>query len=228
MPRSRYQLCGFSIRRSQRPVVDRERAPGRARRRGTSACRSRRGRRPSRRAAPGCRRARSRSRPAAARRPCPRPAASRSDSTPVEVSAWTAAITFGRRVGGQHALGVDRLPPLVLDRARPRRRSGAATSTIRCAEQAVDADDDDVARSDGVDERRLHAGRAGGRQRQGEPVRRAEHLAQPVGGLVEDARGTPGRGGPAAAPRARRSPPGTGWTVRVRAGCGRAAACPAR
>ena len=40
---------------------------------------------------------------------------------------------------------------------------------------------------DGVDERRLHARRAGRRQRQGAPVRRPEDLPEPVGRLVQDA-----------------------------------------
>ena len=90
-----------------------------------------------------------------------------------------------RRVGGQHAVGVDRLPPLVLDGddlgPAPR---GDVDHPL--PEQPVDRDDDDVARAHRVDERRLHARRAGGRQRQGAPVRRPEDLPEPVGGLVED------------------------------------------
>ena len=56
---------------------------------------------------------------------------------------------LGRGVGGEHARGVDRLAPLVLDGdhlgAAP-----AATSTMRCAEHAVDRDDHDVARGHGL------------------------------------------------------------------------------
>jgi hypothetical protein len=90
-----------------------------------------------------------------------------------------------RRMGRQHPVGVDRLPPLVLDgdHLGPAPR-GDVDHPL--AEQAVDRDDDDVARSDRVDECRLHAGRPGRRQRQGASVGRAEQLPEPVGRLVQN------------------------------------------
>ena len=77
--------------------------------------------------------------------PLPAPSGAMSDRTPVEVSAWTAAISFGRRVGGEHALDVDRLPPLVLDGDDLGAAAGGDVDHP-LAEQAVDRDDDDVAR----------------------------------------------------------------------------------
>ena len=103
--------------------------------------------------------------------------------TPVDVSAWTTAITFGLRMRGRERLGIDRLAPLGLDPhdlgAAPRRDVAHAL-----AEHAVHADDDDVAGLDDVDERRLHAGRPGAadRQRQrvgrcGTPCRSRSHVS---------------------------------------------------
>jgi hypothetical protein len=90
-----------------------------------------------------------------------------------------------RRVRGEHPLGVDRLPPFVVD---PHDLGPAPRGDVDHAlpEQPVDRDDDHVACAHGVDERGLHAGRAGRRQRQRAPVRRPEDLPQPVGGLVQD------------------------------------------
>src|SRR6476620_9806501 len=74
--------------------------------------------------------------------PFPAPSAAMSERTPVEVSAWTAAMI---------AVDVDRLPPVVLDRddlgAAPGRDVGHAL-----AEEPVDRDHDDVAGVHGVDE----------------------------------------------------------------------------
>ena len=90
-----------------------------------------------------------------------------------------------RRVGGEHAVDVDRLPPLVLDRddlgAAPCRDVGHPL-----AEEAVDRDHDDVAGVDGVDERRLHAGRPGRAERQRAGVGGAPDRAEHVARLVHD------------------------------------------
>src|SRR6478609_9529945 len=79
--------------------------------------------------------------------PLSAPRAAMSERTPVEVSAWTAAMIFG---------------------------DGWAVATRdvdhALAEEAVDRDDDDVAGGDGVDEGCLHPGRPGGRKGQGAAV----------------------------------------------------------
>jgi hypothetical protein len=90
-----------------------------------------------------------------------------------------------RRMRSEHPVGVDRLPPLVV---HPHDLGPAPRGDVDHAlpEQPVDRDDDHVAGAHGVDERGLHAGRAGRRQRERAPVRRPEDLPQPVGGLVQD------------------------------------------
>ena len=54
------------------------------------------------------------------------------------------------------------------------------------AEEAIDADDDFVARLDEVGSEALHAGHAGAAEGEGERVLRAEDLAQQLAGLVQD------------------------------------------
>ena len=117
--------------------------------------------------------------------PLPAASGSRSDSTPVEVSAWTAAISFGDGCAASTRSASTGCPHSC-STAHDLGPAPRGDVDHPLPEQAVDRDDDDVARAHGVDERRLHAGRAGGRQRQGAPVRRPEHLPQPVGGLVQD------------------------------------------
>ena len=89
-----------------------------------------------------------------------------------------------RGVRGRESLWIDGLAPLGLDShyASPATGDDIAHAL---AEHAVDADHDDVAGADDVDERRLHARRAGAADRQGERVGGAEHGAQPVARLVE-------------------------------------------
>ncbi len=86
---------------------------------------------------------------------------------------------------GEQALRVDGLAPLGVD---PDDLGPVAVRHLAhaFAEHAVDADDDGVARTDEVDEGRLHAGRSGPAQREGQPVGRPEDLAQPVVRAVED------------------------------------------
>ena len=114
-----------------RALVDGERRQTRAARRGTSACRCTRCRRPNRRCRPGCRRATSRSRAAAARRPCRSPSGSTSLRTPVDVSACTTRDDLRRRVRVEQRSRIDRPAPLG---SRPRTTSAphrAATSHMR-------------------------------------------------------------------------------------------------
>ena len=116
--------------------------------------------------------------------PLPAASGSRSDSTPVEVSACTAAISFGAGCAASTRSASTGCPHScsTATTSAPQRD---ATSTMRCAEQPVHRDDDDVARAHGVDERRLHARRPGRRERQRAPVRRPEDLPQPLGRLVQ-------------------------------------------
>ena len=51
--------------------------------------------------------------------------------TPVDVSAWTTAMTVGRRVGGERAPRDRSAGPTSPRPARPRRRTGPATSHMR-------------------------------------------------------------------------------------------------
>ena len=85
----------------------------------------------------------------------------------------------------QQALGVDRLTPLGVD---PDDLGPVAGRDLAhpLAEDAVDADDDRVARPDEVDEGRLHARRSGPAQREGQRIGRPEDLTQPVVRAVED------------------------------------------
>ena len=55
-----------------------------------------------------------------------------------------------------------------------------------CAEEAVDADEDFVARLDQIGGQALHARHAGAAEREGERVLGAEHLPQQFAGLVQD------------------------------------------
>jgi len=95
----------------------------------------------------------------------------------------------GVRRGGlrvEEGLRIDRLAPGRLDpdhlgTAPPRDLAHAL------AEHTVDPDDHGVARFDEVDEARLHTRRARAGDGQGECVLGAEHRAEPVTRLVEDA-----------------------------------------
>ena len=116
------------------------------------------------------RRARSRSRPAAARRPCRRPAA-RGRTAPRSRSR-RAPRRSASAPGGRPARGRRRpAAPTRARPARPRPRTATATSTIRCPNSPLTATTTTSPGPHRVDERRLHARRAGGRQRQGAPVR---------------------------------------------------------
>ena len=88
-------------------------------------------------------------------------------------------------MGVEDPLDVDRLAPLVLDRDDLGAAAGGDVAHP-LAEEAVDRDDHDVAGVDGVDEGRLHAGGAGGAERQGARVGRAPGRAEQVAGLVHD------------------------------------------
>ena len=110
---------------------------------------------------------------------------------------------FGDGWAASDPLDVDRLAPLVVD-AHDLGAVPAGDVDHALAEEAVDGDDDDVAGRDGVDEGGLHAGRPGGRERQGAPVVGAPDVAEQVARLVHDRRGSRGRGGPSSgAARAR-------------------------
>ena len=91
-----------------------------------------------------------------------------------------------RRVRGEHPLGVDRLPPLVLDGARPRRRTARRRRPSAAPNRPLTATTTTSPGPTVLTNAASMPGRAGRRQRQGAPVRRPEELAQPVGGLVED------------------------------------------
>ena len=117
--------------------------------------------------------------------PLPAPSGAMSLRTPVEVSACTTAMIAGagwaasepRRgsIGSPHG-GVD-----------PDDVGAEAVRHLAhpLAEDAVDPDDDGVAGPHEVDERGLHAGRAGPAHGQGQRVRGGEDLAQAVVRVVE-------------------------------------------
>ena len=92
----------------------------------------------------------------------------------------------GCRVGVEHPLDVDRLPPLVLDGDDLGAAAGGDVAHP-LAEETVHADDHDVAVVDRVDERRLHAGAAGRADREGAGVAGAPGLAEQLARLVHDA-----------------------------------------
>ena len=127
------------------------------------------------------------------------------------VSAWTAAMIAGLGWADSTRSTSTGLAPLVLDRDDLGTAAGRDVAHP-LAEETVDRDHDDVAVVDGVDERRLHAGRAGGRDRQGAGVRRAPHLAQHLARLVHDLQERRVEVPEQRPRRARRSPPGRGST----------------
>ena len=98
---------------------------------------------------------------------------------PVEVSAWTIPTTLGRSrwIGRLHLVGIEHLAIRPLDRRDD--GAGAFGDVLHPgAEHAVDADQHPVARLDQVDDHRLHAGRAGPRDRQRQPVLGLKDIAE--------------------------------------------------
>ena len=116
--------------------------------------------------------------------PLPRPRGAMSLRTPVEVSAWTTAITAGAGCADKQAVRVDGLAP---GGVHPD-DLGAVTARHLAhplAEDAVDPDHHRITGPDEIDEGRLHARRTGPAHRQRQRVRGGEDLPQAVVGAVE-------------------------------------------
>ena len=104
--------------------------------------------------------------------------------TPVDVSAWTTAITFGESMGGKDGVGIERLAPWCLDGNHDRSQS-PRHFTHPGPEQAIHADDDHVARTHQVHERRFHPTRAGRAQGEGQVVLRPKDEPETLTSLVQ-------------------------------------------
>ena len=108
---------------------------------------------------------------------------------PVEVSACTIPTTLGRSrcTAASDLVGIEHLAIRPLDRRDD--GAGAFGDVFHpAAEDAVDTHEHPVARLDQVDDDRLHARRAGSRDRQGEPILGLKDIPEQVLGLVHQSR----------------------------------------
>jgi len=172
MPRSRYQLRGVGMRRSQaRGFKVKGASPGETPKHfwvplyATSTP-------PAVDGYGLSHRGKSRSPPGGGRRPFPAATAARVVAHAGAGLGVDQGYDLGARVGGQEGGRLRGAAPRARRRAPRWLRKREATSHIRSPNRAVDADHHHVARAHGVYEGGFHAGRPGARHRQGERVLR--------------------------------------------------------